>query len=107
MITMIIFVNLTIIMMHHDIKIMITMIIINITIIIYTTIILIMIRETVEHIRLALLVEDLAAQGERQIVATRYNMMIITMRTMMMPIMIVAMIVTLGMMMMMTLPVTI
>ena len=31
------------------------------------------IRETVEHVRLAVVVEDLAAQGERQVVVTRYN----------------------------------
>ena len=36
------------------------------------------IRETVEHVRLALLVEDLAAQGERQVVATRCNMILLT-----------------------------
>ena len=35
--------------------------------------ILIIIRETVEHVRLTVVVEDLAAQGERQVVATRYN----------------------------------
>ena len=35
--------------------------------------ILTIIRETVEQVRLAVLVEDLAAQGSRQVVATRCN----------------------------------
>ena len=77
LITMIIFINIaiTILMIEvindhdhheqHDLVMMTTMTM------------LMIIRETVEHVRLALLVEDLAAQGARQVVATRFNKIIL------------------------------